>query len=57
MNEIFLAQLLSLPSNGVKADWLVFLVMVLAIGLAVGGVMIWMYVFRPKPGKKKKHKH
>ena len=50
MNNIF-----SLPSNGTSADWLMFAVMVLAVGLAVGIVVIWMTVYRPKT-KKRKHK-
>ena len=50
MNNIF-----SLPSHGKSADWLMFAVMVLAVGLAVGVVLIWMFVYRPK-NKKRKHK-
>ena len=50
MNNIF-----SLPSNGKSADWLMFAIMVLAVGLAVGVVLIWMFVFRPK-NKKRKHR-
>ena len=51
MNDIF-----SLPANGKSADWVIFVVMVLAIGLAVGIVTIWAVVYRPK-SKKRKHKH
>lgn len=51
MNEIF-----SLPSAGKSADWLMFLVMVGAIGLAIGLVTIWALVYRPK-SKKRKRKH
>ena len=50
MNNIF-----SLPSNGKSADWLMFAVMVAAIGLAVGLVAVWAVVFRTKT-KKRKHK-
>jgi heme/copper-type cytochrome/quinol oxidase subunit 2 len=52
-----------LPSNGKTADWLMFAVMVLAVGLAVGGVAIWAVVYRPKSKKRhrkhrrKRHKH
>ena len=51
MNNIF-----SLPSNGQSADWLIFGVMIVAIGLAVGVVAIWAVVYRPK-SKKRKRKH
>ena len=51
MNEIF-----SLPSNGKSADWLMFAIMVLAVGIAVSLALIWMVVYRPK-GKKRRHKH
>jgi hypothetical protein len=50
MNPIF-----SLPSNGKAADWVIFAVMVIAIGLAIGIVAIWLTVYRPK-SKKRKHK-
>ena len=52
MNSIF-----SLPQNNVKSDWLIFLVMILAIGVAVGFVIVWMVIYRPKNKKKRKHKH
>ncbi|HSY19175.1 MAG TPA: hypothetical protein VK815_12610 [Candidatus Acidoferrales bacterium] len=51
MNNIF-----SLPSTGNSADWLMFAVMVAAIGLGIGVVAIWAVVYRPK-SKKRKHKH
>ncbi|HEV2695886.1 MAG TPA: hypothetical protein VG347_23555 [Verrucomicrobiae bacterium] len=51
MNEIF-----SLPSNGKSADWVYFGLTIFAIALAIGLVMIWLVVYRPK-GKKRKHKH
>jgi hypothetical protein len=51
MNNIF-----SLPSNGKSADWLMFAVMVLTIGVAIGLVAIWAVVYRPK-SKKRKRKH
>jgi hypothetical protein len=50
--------LLSLPQNDVKADWLMFMVMLLAIGVAVSLVILWMAVYRPKKKKRKlKHRH
>jgi len=52
MNSLF-----SLPQNNAKADWLIFLVMILAIGVAVSIVVVWMVVYRPKNKKKRKHKH
>ena len=52
MNQIF-----ALPSNGRKADWVIFAAMVLAIGLAVGIVTIWYVVYRPKKKKVKRSKH
>ena len=52
MNNIF-----SLPSNGKSADWLMFAVMVLAIGLAIGLVAIWAVVYRPKGKKRKRKQH
>ena len=43
----------SLQSNSQSADWLLFLVSLLAIGVAIGIVVIWMYVVRPKKKKRK----
>jgi hypothetical protein len=51
MNDIF-----SLPSNGTSSEWVMFAIMVIAIGLAVGLVAVWAVVYRPK-SKKRKHKH
>jgi heme/copper-type cytochrome/quinol oxidase subunit 2 len=51
MNSIF-----SLPENNVKGDWLIFFVMLVAIGLAVGIVVVWTVIYRPKK-KKRKSKH
>lgn len=51
MNNIF-----SLPSNGLSSDWVMFAIMVGAIGLAIGLVAVWAVVYRPK-SKKRKHKH
>jgi hypothetical protein len=45
----------SLPANGRTADWLLYLIALLAIGIAIGIVVIWMYVGRPKK-QKRKHK-
>ena len=50
MNPIF-----SLPGNGKSADWVIFAIMVIAVGLAIGAVAIWLVVYRPK-SKKRKHK-
>ena len=52
MNQIF-----ALPSNGRKADWVMFAAMVLAIGLAVGIVAVWYSVYRPKKKKVKRKQH
>jgi LPXTG-motif cell wall-anchored protein len=47
----------SLPSTGQTADWLLYLVALLAIGISIGIVVIWMYVVRPKKGKRRiKHR-
>jgi len=43
------------PSNGQSSDWLMFLMMLLAIGIGVAIVALWV-VFRPKD-KKKRRKH
>jgi hypothetical protein len=43
----------SLPSNGRTADWLLYLVALLAIGVAIGVTVIWIYVGRPKKQKRK----
>ncbi len=51
MNQIF-----ALPNNGQKGEWLVFLTMVLAVGLTVGVVLIWLKVYRPKKKKVKHHR-
>jgi hypothetical protein len=45
----------SLPDNGTASDWVVFAIMVLAIGAGVGLTVLWMVVYRPK-NKKRKHK-
>lgn len=47
---------LHLPDNGRSADWLLYLVALLAIGLAIGIVTVWMYVVRPKKTKRKHHR-
>ncbi len=47
----------ALPSGGPSADWLVFLVMLSAIGLGISIVVVWMVVFRPKGKKKRKRRH
>jgi len=44
----------ALPSPGKSADWLIFGVMVLTIGLAIGIVTIWAVVYRTK--SKKRHR-
>jgi heme/copper-type cytochrome/quinol oxidase subunit 2 len=49
--------LFNLPSSTASADWVIFLVMVLAVGVAVGIVFIWAVLFRPKTKKKHHHKH
>ena len=49
MNDIF-----SLPTSGKSADWVLFAVMVLAIGLAIGLVAVWAVVYRPKSKKRKR---
>ena len=51
MNSIF-----SLPENNVKGDWLIFLVMLVAIGIAVGFVVVWTVIYRPKNKKKRRAK-
>ncbi len=43
-----------LPSNGAKADWVVFAIMAGAIGISVCAVTLWMVFYRPKS---KKHRH
>jgi len=48
---------LAMPSSSRSADWLIFAVMVLAIGIAVGIVFIWAVLFRPKTIKRHRHKH
>ena len=44
------------PSSGQSSDWLMFLVMVIAIGLGVSIVAVWVLIIRPKD-KKKRRKH
>jgi len=51
MNDIF-----ALPSNGRSSDWVIFTVMVVAIGLAIGLVAVWAVVYRPKSKKRKRHR-
>jgi len=50
-------KLFEMTSATKSADWLIFSVMVLTIGVAVGIVTIWAVLFRPKTGKKHRHKH
>lgn len=47
-------QMLGLSAKGPAADWLMFIVMLAAIGLGVGTVVVWMFVFRPKSKKRRK---
>jgi hypothetical protein len=46
----------SLPANSASADWLIFGVIILAVGIAIALVAVWVTVARPK-SKKRKHKH
>lgn len=45
-----------MPSASRSAEWLIFIIMVLVVGLAVAIVTIWAVVARPK-GKKRHRKH
>ena len=45
-----------LPANSTTADWLTFAVMLLAFGVGITGVVIWLFVLRPK-SKKAHRKH
>jgi heme/copper-type cytochrome/quinol oxidase subunit 2 len=47
----------STPSNSPATDWLIFLVMLIAIGLGISILVVWMVVFRSKPQKKRKRRH
>jgi cbb3-type cytochrome oxidase subunit 3 len=44
----------ALPSPGKSADWLIFAVMILTIGIAIAIVVVWMTVYRPKNKKKRR---
>ncbi len=52
-----LDQMLGLSAKGPVADWLVFIVMLAAIGIGVTIVVVWMVVFRPKTKKRRKRHH
>ncbi len=43
-----------LPANGAKADWVMFAIMAVAIGVSVCAVTLWMVFYRPK--SKKRHR-
>ena len=45
-----------IPSTGKSADWLMFVVMLAAIGLGIAIVAIWMFVNRTKTKKKRKRR-
>jgi preprotein translocase subunit YajC len=45
-----------LSPNSTSTDWLIFLVMLLAIGMGIAGVVIWLVVLRPQ-SKKQRRKH
>ena len=44
----------ALPATGKSADWLIFAVMILTIGIAIAIVVVWMTVYRPKNKKKRR---
>lgn len=43
-------------TNSTATDWLIFVVMLLAMGVGIAGVVIWLVVLRPK-SKKSRRKH
>jgi multisubunit Na+/H+ antiporter MnhC subunit len=45
-----------LPTNSTSADWLIFAVMLLAIGIGVACFVIWLFVIRKSGKKKRKHR-
>ena len=44
----------ALPTTGNTTDWLIFAATLLAIGLLIAGVVIWIAVFRGKSKKKRR---
>jgi heme/copper-type cytochrome/quinol oxidase subunit 2 len=46
----------ALPTTGNTTDWLIFAATLLAIGLPIAGVVIWIAMFRRK-SKKRRRKH
>jgi heme/copper-type cytochrome/quinol oxidase subunit 2 len=46
--------LLGYRSNTPASDWMIFLVMLGAIGIAIAIVVVWMAVFRTKAKKRRK---
>jgi phytoene synthase len=45
----------ALPISKASSDWLIFVVMLLAIGVGIGCYVIWLMVIRNSPPRKKTH--
>ena len=46
-----------LPTSGKSADWLMFIVMLAAIGMGVTMVVVCLVLFRTKTKRKRKRRH
>jgi len=45
-----------IPKTGATADWLIFIVMLLALGIPIFLFTLWLFLVR-KPGKKRRRRH
>jgi hypothetical protein len=45
-----------MPTSGVAADWMIFIVILLAVGIGIACFVIWLLIFRKTARKHRKRK-